>query len=126
MVYGLTPLGSVPAEKTSKSAPPIREQNGLGDLAAGAVAGAHEEHADWSLGHGSFLPSATGPARGCDGGFEIDEFAVEAVEVVALAGDGRTLVGDERRQVTVDLAAFEAQPRHPAGVLRARARGAAG
>jgi hypothetical protein len=34
-----------------------------------------------------------------------------------LAGDGRALVGDEGRQVPVDLTVFETQPSHPAGVL---------
>ena len=116
-MYGLTPLGSTPAEKTSKSAPPIRRENGLGDLAAGAVAGAHEEHPDRSLGHGTSLPSATGSTRGCDGGFEIDEFAIEAVEVIALAGDRCSLVGDQRCQVTVRLAALQAQSSHPTSVL---------
>ena len=115
----MTPLGSVPAEKTSKSAPPMPAEHGLGDLAAGAVAGADEEHADGRVGHRTFLPAAAGATRGRDGRLEVDEFAVEAIEVVALAGDRRPLVGDQRRQIAVDLAALEAQPRHPAGVLRA-------
>ena len=53
----------------------------------------------------------------CDGRFQIDELAVEAVEVVALAGEGRALVGDERRQVTVDLASLQTQARHPTRIL---------
>ena len=93
-------------------------EHGLGDLAARAVAGAHEEHADGGIGHASFPPLAAGPARRCNGRFEIDELAIEAVEVVALADDGRALLGDERHQVTIDFAVFEAEPRHPAGVLR--------
>ena len=34
-----------------------------------------------------------------------------------MPGDGRALVGDQRGQVPVDLAVFQAQPSHPSGVL---------
>ena len=56
-------------------------------------------------------------ARRRDRRLEVDELAIEPVEVVTLARDGRSLPGDQRGQVGVDLAALEAEAGHPAGVL---------
>ena len=53
---GLTRVTSVPAEKTSKSSPPYRFEQRLGDLAPGRVVGADEQDADGIGGHGTLLP----------------------------------------------------------------------
>ena len=92
-------------------------QEGLGELAPGAVAGADKEHPDRGGGHrGSLLLGAAG---GRDGQFEVEQLALEAIEVAALAGDRRPLVCEERREVGVDLSPLQAQASEPAGILRA-------
>ena len=48
---------------------------------------------------------------------EVDQFGVETVQVVALAGDLRPLLGQQRAEVTIDFAMLQAQPGHPPGVL---------
>ena len=83
-------MGSVPAEDLEVGTAQAAE-DGFGDLAAGAVARAHEEDADRRVGHRSFLPSAAGAPGGGDRLLEVDQFGVEAVQVVALAGDLRPL-----------------------------------
>ncbi len=52
---------------------------------------------------------------------EVDELAVEAVEVVALARDRRALLCEQRGEVAIDLAVLQAEPGHPPGVLGSEA-----
>ena len=102
-----------------RAAEPLEER--LGDLAPGRVPGADEEDADRRVGHGSVLPGGAGAPGGGDRGAEVAQLAVEPIELGALAVDRSPLRGDERREVEVDRAVVEAQPRHASGVLRAEA-----
>lgn len=45
-----------------------------------------------------------GSAHSADGLIEIAQFSVEPLEFDALAFDGRTLLGNQRREVGVDVA----------------------
>jgi hypothetical protein len=105
--------------KVRSAKPP---QDSLGELAAGAVASAHKEHPDRVAGHGSFLSETAGLPDGSNGCFKVGELAIEPVEVIALAGDRRSLVGQERQEVAVDLAPLKAQPGHPTGVFRTESK----
>ena len=58
-----------------------------------------------------------GAAGGRDGHLEVDELALEPVEVASLAGDGGALLGQHRREVEVHGSQLEAQARQPPGVL---------
>ena len=120
-MYGFTPLGSVPAEKTSKSAPPS-DRGRPPRSGCGRCCPCTRRARGWEPRTRAFLPSAASSTRGGDRGFEVDELAVEPVEVIALTGDRGALPRDERHQVPIDLAALETQPRHPAGILGAEAK----
>jgi hypothetical protein len=45
-----------------------------------------------------------------EGQTEVGQLAIEAVELVALSGDRAALLGEEGHEVTVNLAALDAQP----------------
>jgi hypothetical protein len=52
---------------------------------------------------------------------EVEDLALEAIQIGALAGDDVALLGEERGEVTVDLAVLEAKARQPSGILRYQA-----
>jgi hypothetical protein len=81
--------------------------------------GTDEEHADGRVGHRS-IPSGSPAGRG-DRRFEVEDLALEPIEIRPLAGDDVALLGEERGEVTVDGAVLEAEPRD--GVRRPPARG---
>ena len=56
------------------------------------------------------LWAVPGTSGGLDGQLQVGELGVQAVEVIALAGDRQALLRDERRQVEVDRAPLEAEP----------------
>ena len=89
---GLTPLGVGPGRLDLEVAAAEVLQQRLADLAAGGVAGAHEEHPDGMVGHGLLLRGGADASGGLDGQLEVGQLRIEAVEVIALAGDGGALL----------------------------------
>ncbi len=59
-----------------------------------------------------------GSAGGANGLIEITQFSVEPLEFDAMAFDGCPLLGNQRREVGVDVAPFETQPGKPSGIQR--------
>lgn len=90
------------------------------NLAPGTVARAYEEDADRSIGHLDTLLGCL--TNSGNGQFEVDQFPVEAVEIVALTGYRGPLGRDQRRQVDVDPAALHTEPGQAASVLGTEAK----
>ena len=61
-------------------------------------------------------------ARGRDRLLEVDQLGVETIELVSLAGDVCPLLGEQRSEIPVDFAVFNAQPGDPTRILRPKAK----
>ena len=117
IVYGFTPLGSVPAEKTSKSEPPSRPRTASAIWLRALLPVQTKRTRIGASGMGrSFLLPRARPAAAIVASRSMSSPSRRSRSsrwrAIACA-----LVGDQRREVAVDLAVLEAQPRHPAGVL---------
>jgi hypothetical protein len=96
----------------------VLAQECLGDLAAGRVVGAHEQHPDRAIGDDRPPAHAAGSE---DRHLEVQELALEAVQVGSLPGDRLALPGQQGDQVTVDRTLVQALSREAAGALRSEA-----
>ena len=123
---GVHALRFRPGRESREIVSAVLPEQGLGDLAAGRVAGADEEDADRMIGHLILLDGPARLGRGGDRDFQVGELGIEPVEVVALARHRGALLGDEWRKVEVNGAAPQADGGEPSCVGGRHAEAAQG